>query len=117
MITVIYDGQCQLCQNSINWLGKKLKFEALGYQVTPLEKFGLSLAQCEKQVYAVLDEKKYGGVSAVIFLLNARGNRISAFLLKLSGPLGRFGYRWIAKNRQSVIVRAISKLIAHATAA
>lgn len=111
MITVIYDGQCQLCQNSINWLAKKLKFEAIGYQVAPLEKFGLTLSECEKQVYAVLGEKKYGGVSAVIFLLNARRNRISAFLLKLSGPIGSFGYRWIAKNRQSVIVRALSKLI------
>ena len=100
-----------MCQNSINWLGKKLKFEALGYQVAPLEKFGLTLAQCEKQVYAVVDEKKYGGVAAVIFLLNARGNRISAFLLKLSGPLGRFGYRWISKNRQFVLVRALSKFI------
>ena len=111
MITVIYDGQCQLCQNSINWLGKKLKFEAIGYQVAPVEKFGLTLAQCEKQVYAVVGEKKYGGVSAVIFLLNARGIRISAFLLILSGPIGNFGYKWIAKNRQSVLVKALSKFI------
>jgi predicted DCC family thiol-disulfide oxidoreductase YuxK len=111
MITVIYDGQCQLCQNSINWLSKKLKFEALGYQVAPVEQFGLTLAQCEKQVYAVEGEKKFGGVSAVIFLLNARGNRISSFLLKLSGPLGSFGYKWIAKNRQSFLIRALSKFI------
>ena len=111
MITVIYDRQCQLCQNSINWLGKKLKFEAIGYQVALLEKFGLTLAQCEKQVYAVVGEKKYGGVAAVIFLLNARGNRISAFLLKLSGPIGNFGYRWIAKNRQSFLVKGLSKFI------
>jgi predicted DCC family thiol-disulfide oxidoreductase YuxK len=111
MITVIYDGQCQLCQNSINWLSKKLKFEALGYQVAPVEQFGLTLAQCEKQVYAVEGEKKFGGVSAVIFLLNARGNRISSFLLKLSGPLGSFGYKWIAKNRQSFHIRALSKFI------
>jgi predicted DCC family thiol-disulfide oxidoreductase YuxK len=111
VITVIYDGQCQLCQNSINWLSKKLKFEALGYQVAPVEQFGLTLAQCEKQVYAVEGEKKFGGVSAVIFLLNARGNRISSFLLKLSGPLGSFGYKWIAKNRQSFLIRALSKFI------
>ena len=46
MITVIYDGQCQLCQNSINWLGKKLTFEAVGspYQMTgPLDKTGLAI--------------------------------------------------------------------------
>ena len=111
MITVIYDGQCQLCQNSINWLGKKLKFEAIGYQVALLEKFGLTLSECEKQVYAIEGEKKYGGVAAVIFLLNARGNRISAFLLKLSGPIGNFGYKAIANNRRSILVRALSKFI------
>jgi len=75
VITVIYDGQFQLFQNSINWLAKKLKFEAIGYQVAPVEKFGLTLAQCEKQVYAIEGEKKYGGVSAVIFLLNARDRK------------------------------------------
>ena len=111
MITVIYDGQCQLCQNSINWLAKKLKFQAFAYQVAPVEKFGLTLAQCEKQVYAVVGEKKYGGVTAVIFLLNARGNRISASLIKLSGPVGSFGYKWIAKNRQSFLIRVLSKFI------
>ena len=111
MITVIYDGQCQLCQNSINWLAKKLKFEAIGYQVAPVEKFGLTLAQCEKQVYAVVGEKKYSGIAAVIFLLNARGNRVSAFLIKLSGPIGSFGYKAIAKNRQTFLVRALSKFI------
>lgn len=111
MITVIYDGQCQLCQNSINWLSKKLKFEALGYQVAPVEQFGLTLAQCEKQVYAVEGEKKFGGVSAVIFLLKARGNRVAAFFLQASGPIGAFCYRWIAKNRQSVVVSVLSKII------
>ena len=100
-----------MCQNSINWLAKKLKFEAIGYQVAPVEKFGLTLAQCEKQVYAVVGEKKYGGIAAVIFLLNARGNRVSAFLIKLSGPIGSFGYKAIAKNRQTFLVRALSKFI------
>ena len=111
MITVIYDGQCQLCQNSINWLGKKLTFEAVGYQVVPLEKYGLSLAECEKQVYAVSEGERYGGVTAVIFLLHARGNRIAALLLKVSGPLGNFAYKLIAANRRSIFVRALSKLL------
>ena len=111
MITVIYDGQCQLCQNSINWLSKKLTFEAVGYQAAKLEKYGLNLAQCEKQVYAVSNAEKYGGVAAVIFLLQARGNRIAALLLKISGPVGSFAYKLIAANRRSVSVRALSKLL------
>ena len=111
MITVIYDGQCQLCQNSIDWLSNKLTFEALAYQLAPLEKFGLTLSQCEKQVYAVSADETYGGVSAVIFLLKARGNRIASLLLKLSGPFGSFTYKMIAANRKSVFVRTLSKLI------
>jgi predicted DCC family thiol-disulfide oxidoreductase YuxK len=111
VITVIYDGKCQLCQNSIDWLSKKLTFEALAYQQAPLEKFGLTLTECEKQVYAVSAGKTYGGVAAVIFLLNARGNRVSSLLLKLSGPFGSFTYKMIAANRKSVFVRALSKLL------
>ena len=111
MITVIYDGQCQLCQNSIDWLSKKLTFDALAYQKAPLEKFDLTLTQCEKQVYALSAGKTYGGVTAVIFLLKARGNRVASFLLKLSGPLGNFAYKMIAANRKSVFVRALSKLL------
>ena len=111
MITVIYDGQCQLCQNSIDWLSKKLTFTALAYQEAPLEKFGLTLTECEKQVYAVSAGDKYGGVAAVIFLLKERGNRIASLLLKVSGPLGSFTYKMIASNRKSVFVRALSKLI------
>ena len=111
MITVIYDGQCQLCQNSIDWLSKKLTFDALTYQAAPLEKFGLTLTECEKQVYALSADEKYGGVAAVIFLLYARGNRIASILLKISGPLGSFTYKMIAANRKSVFVRALSRLI------
>ena len=80
VITVIYDGNCQLCRNSINWLGKKLSFNALSYQSAPLAQYGLTLTECEKQVYAISDLRKYAGVSAVIFLLNARGNKVSAFI-------------------------------------
>jgi len=98
-ITVIYDGNCQLCINSINWLTKKLSFDAISYQSAPLAKYGLSLAECEKQVYAISGDKKYGGVTAVIFLL------------KLSGPIGALGYKMIATNRQSIIVKGLSRFI------
>ena len=111
VITVIYDGNCQLCLNSINWLKKKLAFNALSYQSAPLAQYGLTLTECEKQVYAIADLKKYAGISAVIFLLNARGNKVSAFILKVSGPIGAFGYKLIASNRQSLFVRGLSRFI------
>ena len=111
VITVIYDGNCQFCLNSINWLEKKLAFNALSYQSDPLAQYGLTLTECEKQVYAIADLKKYAGISAVIFLLNARGNKVSAFILKVSGPIGAFGYKLIASNRQSLFVRGLSRFI------
>ena len=115
VITVIYDGNCQLCHNSINWLGKKLSFNALSYQSAPLADYGLTLTECEKQVYAISDLKKYAGISAVIFLLNARGNKVSAFILKASGPLGAAGYKLSASNRKSIFVRGLSRLIKRIT--
>jgi hypothetical protein len=44
-----------------------------------------------------------------------RGNKISSFLLKLSGPIGAFGYKKIAANRSSLIVRLLSRFIAKIT--
>jgi predicted DCC family thiol-disulfide oxidoreductase YuxK len=110
-ITVIYDGDCQLCMNSINWLGKGLTFTPITFQSGDLASFNLTRAQCEKQVYAVVGEKKYAGVSAVIFLLNARSNKVSAFILKVSGPIGAAGYKLIAANRKSFFVRGLSRFI------
>ena len=114
-ITVIYDGNCQLCSNSINWLAKKLTFDAIAYQSAPLANFGLTIAQCEKQVYAISSDKKYGGIAAVIFLLNARGNKVSTFLLRVLGPIGAIGYKMIAGNRQSVLVSVLSRFIKRIT--
>jgi len=114
-ITVIYDGDCVLCQNSINWLSKKLTFTAIPFQSGDLASFGLTKAECEKQVYAISDSNKYGGVSAVIFLLNQRGNKISSALLKLSGPIGSFGYKWVAANRKSFLVKLLARFIAKIT--
>ena len=114
-ITVIFDGNCQLCINSINWLSKKLTFDAIAYQSAPLANFGLTIAECEKQVYAISGDKKYGGITAVIFLLASRGNKITAFLLKLSGPIGALGYKMIATNRQSMVVKGLSRFIKRIT--
>ena len=78
-ITVIYDGDCTLCKNSINWLSKKLIFTAIPFQSGDLASFGLTKAECEKQVFAGSGESKYGGASAVIFLLNNLCNSIKVF--------------------------------------
>lgn len=114
-ITVIYDGDCTLCKNSVTWLGKKLTFISIPFQSGELASYGLTKAECEKQVYAISDSNKYGGVDAVIFLLNKRGNKISSVLLRLSGPIGSFGYKKIAANRKSLIVKLLARFIAKIT--
>ena len=110
-ITVVYDGQCQLCKNSISWISKKLTITALDFYSTDLTQFQLSTEQCSREVFVITEGKRYSGAQAVAFLLNARGNRVLSALLTISGPVGRAGYRWVASNRNSWPVKALSRIL------
>ena len=109
---VIYDGECKFCLQCINWVSKKLDISSLAFQSTDLTKFGLTLEECRQQVFVIDDDKKYGAIDAVIFLLMKRGNTLLSNFLKLLGPLGRWGYFWVASNRQSLIVRLLGRILA-----
>ena len=108
---VIYDGECKFCLHCINWVSKKLDISSLAFQSTDLTKFGLTLEECRQQVFVIDDDKKYGAIDAVIFLLMKRGNTLLSNFLKLLGPLGRWGYFWVASNRQSLIVRLLGRIL------
>ena len=110
-ITVIYDGQCQLCKNSISWVGKKLAINALDFHSTDLTQFQLSTEQCSREVFVITEGRRYSGAQAVAFLLKVRGNTVLATLLTISGPIGRTGYRWVAGNRNSWPVKALSRIL------
>ena len=110
-ITIIYDGDCQFCKNCVIWVRKKLAVNAIAYQVVDLNRYGLTAEECAKQVYVIKGNKKYGGIKAVTFLLRKRRSLILFFLLKLSGPLGDKGYRWVAQNRGSNLVNWLNKLV------
>ena len=110
-ITVIYDGQCQLCQNAISWVSKKLAITALDFHTTDLTQFQLSADQCSREAFVITEGKRYSGALAVAFLLKLRGNKVLSDLITLSGPLGRFGYRWVAGNRNSWPVKVLSHLL------
>jgi len=110
-ITIIYDGDCQFCKNCVVWLQKRLMVTAIAYQVADLNRYGLTEQQCAKQVYAIKGKKKYGGIKAVTFLLRKRRSWFLFVLLKLSGPLGDKGYRWVAQNRSSNLVNGLNRLI------
>ena len=110
-ITVIYDGQCEFCKNCLTWVQKKLTVTAIPYQSADLAQYGLTIEECAAQLYVIKGEKKYGGIKAVTLLLRKRKNRIAALILKVSGPLGDNGYKWVAANRSSAVVGVLNYLI------
>lgn len=110
-LVVFYDGQCELCKNSIYWVGKKLDIDAIDYHVADLEKFGLTLEQCSREVIVIDQNQKYAGADAAAFLLAKRGNTNLARTVKSLGPISRFIYRWIAGHRRSIPVKFLSYLL------
>jgi predicted DCC family thiol-disulfide oxidoreductase YuxK len=105
LITVIYDGQCRFCIVSLFWLQKRLQVNALAFQGADLATYGLTYGQCSKEVFALNDNQTYAGAEAVAFLLRRRGNIVVSKIIKRSGIFGRFGYRWIASHRNSLLAR------------
>jgi predicted DCC family thiol-disulfide oxidoreductase YuxK len=110
-ITVIFDGQCEFCQQSVTWIQRKLVIIALPYQTSDLAPFNLTKEQCAKQVYVISTGITYGGAAAIAFLLKRRGNRIQSGLITASGPMGRASYRWIASHRNSWPVKVATKVL------
>ena len=111
MITVLTDGQCRFCEATMAWVAKKLEVNAIAYQSAELSQYGLTYEQCSKAVHVLHADKTYVGADAIAYLLSRRGNWILGFIVRASGPLGRFGYKWVAGNRNSLLIRSATKLI------
>ena len=112
-IISIYDGQCELCKNSVSWVQKKLDITALDFHTSDLSQFGLSKEQCSREVFVIRDKSQYRGAQAAAYLLNQRGNKVLSTLINASGPIGRTTYKWVAANRTSTPVKTLSKLMKH----
>jgi len=110
-LIVVYDGQCELCKNSIAWVSKKLKITAVDYHLAALEKFNLTLEQCSREVIVIYEDQQYAGSDAAAFLLAKRGNTNLAKIVTSLGPLSGFTYRWIASHRRSIPVKFLSYLL------
>ena len=108
---VIYDGECNFCLKSVNWVSKKLDIRSIAFQRADLAKYGLTLNECRQQVFVIDGDKKYGAIDAVIFLLKKRGNKLLSKFLQLLGPLSNWGYFWVATHRSSLIVRLIGRIL------
>ncbi len=111
LIVVIYDGQCQFCQASIDWIEQKLFVEAKAFQNADLDSYGLTFDQCSKSVYVVADDTVIVGAAAIAYLMKKRGNRALSVLITTSGVLGRWGYRWVSTHRNSFVVRLAHYLL------
>jgi predicted DCC family thiol-disulfide oxidoreductase YuxK len=110
-ITVIFDGDCEFCQQSLQWIEHKLVVEAIAFQTADLQPFNLTREQCAKQVYVITDSDVYGGADAIRYLLKKRGNRVGAILLGATGNVGRAGYRWVASHRDSWVIKVATRVL------
>lgn len=109
--TLIYDGDCRLCQASVDWLRLKLDIAAVPFQRANLERFGLTREECVKEVIVHTGSATYRGAAAVAYLLRARGNGFASFLVTASGPLGRAGYHWVATHRNSRVIKLLTRFL------
>ena len=109
--TVIYDGDCRLCQASVNWLRLKLVIAAEPFQRAHLERFGVTRDECAKEVVVYTTKVTYRGAAAVAYLLRARGNHLASIVITASGPLGRYGYHWVATHRNSPPITLLTRIL------
>lgn len=116
-LLVIYDGQCDFCIAWLRWLQKKLTVNSISFHEAELTQFGLTREECSQSVFVVTPTQKYSGAAAIALLLKARGNSVPAFLIRALGPVGRYGYRWVAAHRNSLPIRywtkALERRLAH----
>ena len=110
-IIVLTDGQCRFCEASMAWVAKKVAVTPIAYQSADLSRYDLTYEQCSKAVHVLHAGKTYVGADAIAYLLGLRRNWILGFIIRASGPLGRFGYKWVASHRNSLLIRTATKLI------
>ncbi len=112
-ITVIFDGECEFCKQSVTWIARKLEITAIPFQTADLSSFNLSREQCAKQVYVVSEGKTYGGSDAIAYLVKQRGNTFLYLSIKATGPIARIVYKWIATHRNSWPIKLATKIMAY----
>ncbi|CAB4567679.1 unannotated protein [freshwater metagenome] len=110
-IIVIYDGECAFCESSIKWIEHRLDVDSKPFQKADLTKYGLTYQECSKSVQVITNGSVLAGAPAIAFLLKKRGNSLLSVIITASGPFGRFGYKWIAAHRSSLIVSSLHRVL------
>ena len=110
-IVVLTDGECRFCEATMKWVEQKLDLDAIAYQRADLGFYGLTYEECSQAVHVVHAGKVYVGADAIAYLLGRRGNYILGFIVRTSGPLGKFGYKWVASHRNSWLIRMATRIL------
>ncbi len=110
-VVVIYDGECDFCKECVRWVQKRATITALPFQTADLACFGVSYERCSKEVVVIIDGKVSGGASAVASLLATTGHKVLGNSLKLTGPIARKGYSWVASHRESWVIRLATGIL------
>lgn len=110
-VVVIYDGQCNFCRECVNWVERKTPITATPFQSADLESYGVAYERCSKEVVVINNKKVFGGARAVAELLAVCGYKKLAALIRISGPFGRQGYKWVASHRDHWTIRIVSKVL------
>lgn len=92
----------------------KSKVTALSFYEIDPKSYDLTLEECQVQVIAIQGEQIFKGAAAVAFLLTHRGNAKTAHFIRATGPLGRFGYHWVANHRNSAPVKVLTRILERA---
>lgn len=110
-ITVIFDGDCEFCKQSVNWIQGKLEITAIPFQTADLSPFNLTREKCAQQVYVISAGHTYGGSDGIAYLLKQRGNTFLYLSIKATGPVARIVYKWIATHRNSWPINLATRLL------
>jgi predicted DCC family thiol-disulfide oxidoreductase YuxK len=111
--TVIYDGDCEFCKSCVQWVANRYEIKSIPNQEIDNSgyfEFGVTREQCQKSV-VVIETKPYFGARAVSVLLKRSGHPVLSSMLRLSGPIGELGYRYVAAHRDGWLVALLHVLI------
>jgi predicted DCC family thiol-disulfide oxidoreductase YuxK len=109
--TLIYDGECGLCRQSVAILKRWDREHALRFvpfqDAAAVARFGIALPALAAAMHLILpDGRVYTGADAVPQLLRLfPGKRWLAPLFRIPGvlPLGRRIYAWVAMRRHCLV--------------
>ncbi len=102
--TLIFDGDCGVCSNSVNWLHRQADFQSVPFQAVDYSPFKLSPADVQQQVWLIEGEKKSGGVAAFARVFQRSPKfpiRVAGYLLALPvlRHIAQLVYQVVAKYR------------------